>query len=153
MEVGNRIYSIRREVPPSILQYVQKTVRVQSVENHLYDRDQVKKLLMNNLIKARDKMKKFVDRHRMERNFELGEMVSLKLQPYRQNTARGAHPQKLSLRYFGSYRIVEKIGQVAYKPQFPPSAKIHNVFYVSQLKRFKGKEARIRSDPPSFWEV
>lgn len=92
--------------PPMLLQYIPKTARVQVVEDLLYDRDRVKKLLMDNLIKAGDIMKTFADRHRSERSFELGDKVLLKLQPYRQSTARGAMPHKLSSKYFGSYMVI-----------------------------------------------
>lgn len=93
---------------PSVLQYVPKTARVQSVKDLLYDRDHVKKMLLDNLLKARDRMKKFVDKSRIERSFDVGEKVLLKLQHYKQSTARGAMPHKLSSRYFGPYLIVEK---------------------------------------------
>lgn len=116
---------------PTILQYVPRTTKVQSIEDLQYDRDRVRRLLLDNLTKARDCMKIFADRHQSERHIEIGDMVLLKLQPYKQATARGAMPHKLTLKYFGPHLIIEKIGNVAYHLQFPPSVKIHNVFHVS----------------------
>lgn len=61
-------------------------------------------------------------------------------------------PQKLSARYYGPYTIIEKIRKVANMVQLPPSARIHNVFHVSQLKKYEGSSAMMHSDPPLFWE-
>ena len=48
---------------------------------------------------------------------------------------------KISPRFIGPYRILETVGPVAYKLALPPELdKIHNVFHVSMLRRY-------RSDP------
>lgn len=61
--------------------------------------------------------------------------------------------QKLSSKYFNPYPILEKIGMVTYRLQLLPTAKIHDVFYVSQLKWYEGKAMQVQCDPPSFWKV
>ena len=45
---------------------------------------------------------------------------------------------KLSPRFIGSYEVIEKVGPVAYKLALPPKLeKIHNVFHVSMLRRYR----------------
>ena len=44
---------------------------------------------------------------------------------------------KLSYRYVGPYRIIEKIGAVAYRLELPPKlSHIHDVFHVSMLQKY-----------------
>lgn len=42
---------------------------------------------------------------------------------------------------------------MAYRLRLPPEAKIHDIFYVSQFKRYDGKGMQVQCDLPSFWEV
>lgn len=47
---------------------------------------------------------------------------------------------KLSPRYFGPYMARERIGTVTYRFQLLTEARIHDVFYISQLKRKIGDQ-------------
>ena len=45
---------------------------------------------------------------------------------------------KLSPRFIGSYEILERIGLVSYRLALPPElTKLHNVFHVSILHRYR----------------
>lgn len=94
--------------PPTLLTYVPGTTKVQAGEDELRDKDQALKLLKENLQKAQMRMKQNADKHRSKRNFEVGYWVYLRLQPYRQNTIAVRKSQKLSVRYYGPFLLLQK---------------------------------------------
>ena len=52
--------------------------------------------------------------------------------------------EKLSLRFIGPYEVLERISPVAYRLALPPElAKLHNVFHVSMLRRYRSDELHI----------
>jgi hypothetical protein len=93
-------------------------------------------------------MKRQADKHCSQRSFSVGDLVFLKLQPYVQSSmVRHAH-HKLVFRFFGPFRVLECIGKVAYRLELPPSAAVHPVFDVSQLKSSLGDQV-VSSDLPT----
>ncbi len=59
----------------------------------------------------------------------------MKLQPYRKSSLALRRNIKLTSRFYGPFRILARIGPVAYRLQLLEESKIHPVFYVSLLKR------------------
>lgn len=121
--------------PPDLLTYIPMAAKVQAVDDAIRSREEVLRILRKNLLKAQDRMKKFADRHRTEREFEVGMWVHLKLQYCRQGSVVKRNSNKLVPLYYDPYQILERIGKVAYRLQLPESALIHPVFHVSLLKK------------------
>ena len=56
---------------------------------------------------------------------------------------------KLNPRYIGPFRIVERIGPVAYRLELPSElSRIHNVFHVSMLKKYISDPYHVLESPP-----
>ncbi|KAK2966767.1 hypothetical protein RJ640_015365 [Escallonia rubra] len=85
------------------------------------------------LDKAGCKMKKWADKRRRPKEYNLGDMVMLKLLPQQFKSFRKVH-KGLIRRYEGPFPIVAKVGKVSYRLELPPKLKIHPVFHVSLLK-------------------
>lgn len=73
-------------------------------------------------------MKQMADRGQTPREFQVGELVLLKLQPYAQKIVVNRPYPKLSFKFFGPFNIVARIGAVAYKLDLPEHAPIHPIF-------------------------
>ncbi|KAL0419043.1 UNVERIFIED_CONTAM: hypothetical protein Sradi_1317800 [Sesamum radiatum] len=100
----------------------------------------VLQLLKHNLHQAQQRMKTYANRKRIEKEFEVGDEIFLKLQPYRQTSFSLRRQLKLSTKYFGPYKAFEKIGKVSYKLELPPGSRIYPVFRVSLLKKKLGSK-------------
>ena len=70
--------------------------------------------------------------------FEVGDLVYVKIRPYRQKTLATRVNEKLSPKFYGPFAVEKRIEKVAYKLSLPPSCAIHPVFHVSQLRKAEG---------------
>jgi hypothetical protein len=109
-------------------------------------------LLKDNLQTAQNRQKRSADRHRIELSFEVGDLVFLRLQPYRQSYLKKSGAENLKPRFYGPYRIMRRVGEVAYELELPKESKIHNVFHVSCLKNAVGQFTNTSEELPPLDE-
>ncbi|GJY42186.1 retrotransposon-related protein [Tanacetum coccineum] len=126
------------QTPPIHVPYLGGVSKVEAVDRSLKARELAIQVLKFHLKRAQNRMKQHADKGRSERILEVGDWVLLKLQPHRQVTLRRDKQHKFSAKYYGPYKVLEKIGSVAYKLMLPATAQVHDVFHVSQLKKVKG---------------
>jgi hypothetical protein len=124
--------------PPAVTRYTPHHSDPPALQEELLSRDNILQQLKSNLEKAQSYMKKQADKRRSDITFHVGDLVLVKLQPYKQHSVALRKNQKLGMRYFGPFEILARVGEVAYKLKLPEHARIHPVFHVSQLKPFKG---------------
>ncbi|GKB43223.1 putative reverse transcriptase domain-containing protein [Tanacetum coccineum] len=84
---------------------------------------------------ARDRQKSYADLKRKPMEFQVGDKVMLKVSPWKGVVHFGKRG-KLNPRYVGPFKVLEKVGEVAYKLELPEElSRVHNTFHVSNLKK------------------
>ncbi|GJY29439.1 putative reverse transcriptase domain-containing protein [Tanacetum coccineum] len=79
--------------------------------------------------------KKLPDLKRKPMEFQVGDRVMLKVSPWK-GVVRFGKRGKLNPRYVGPFKVLEKVGSVAYKLELPQElSRVHNTFHVSNLKK------------------
>lgn len=116
----------------------------------LQNKQEAHQFIKESLRKALECMKLYADKKRVERSFQVGDYVYLKLKPYRQRTLHSKQVWKLSPKYTGPFQILSKVGTVAYRLDLPPTAKVHPVFYVLVFKRKVGPVTAVSTSLPEF---
>ncbi|GJT35525.1 putative reverse transcriptase domain-containing protein [Tanacetum coccineum] len=89
---------------------------------------------------AHDRQKSYADLKRKPMEFQVRDKVMLKVSPWK-GVVRFGKRGKLNPRYVGPFKVLEKVGEVAYKLELPEElSRVHNTFHVSNLKKCHADE-------------
>ncbi|GKA10855.1 putative reverse transcriptase domain-containing protein [Tanacetum coccineum] len=92
---------------------------------------------------AQDRWKSYADNRRKPIKFEVGDFVMLKVSSSK-GVFRFKNKGKLSPRFIGPFKILKRVGEVAYVLELPDEIKgIHNTFYVSYLRKCLANESSV----------
>nr|GEX76481.1 hypothetical protein [Tanacetum cinerariifolium] len=84
---------------------------------------------------ARDRQKIYTDLKHKPMEFQVRDRVMLKVSPWK-GVVRFGKRGKLNPRYVGPFKVLEKVGSIAYKLELPQElSRVHNTFHVSNLKK------------------
>ncbi|GJU18753.1 putative reverse transcriptase domain-containing protein [Tanacetum coccineum] len=92
-------------------------------------------LIKQRMQAAQDRQKSYADRKRKPMEFEIGDRVMLKVSPWK-GVVRFGKRGKLNPRYVGPFKVLAKVGKVAYRLELPQElSRVHHTFHVSNLKK------------------
>nr|GEX91035.1 putative reverse transcriptase domain-containing protein [Tanacetum cinerariifolium] len=92
---------------------------------------------------ARDRQKSYADLKRKPMGFQFGDRVMLKVSPWK-GVVRFGKRGKLNPRYIRPFKVLSKVGDVAYRLELPQQlSRVHNTFYASNLKKCLSNESLV----------
>ncbi|GJT96758.1 putative reverse transcriptase domain-containing protein [Tanacetum coccineum] len=92
-------------------------------------------LIKQRMQAAQDRQKSYADRKRKPMEFKVGDRVMLKVSPWK-GVVRFGKRGKLNPRYVGPFKVLAKVGKVAYRLELPQElSRVHHTFHVSNLKK------------------
>nr|GEX96454.1 putative reverse transcriptase domain, ribonuclease H-like domain, aspartic peptidase domain protein [Tanacetum cinerariifolium] len=99
--------------------------------------------IRQNLQAARDRQRNYANVRRKPLEFQARDRVMLKISP-RKGIIQFGKRGKLNPRYIRPFKILKRIGRVAYKLELLEElSNVHNTFYVSSLKKYLSDESLI----------
>jgi hypothetical protein len=94
------------------------------------------KQIQANILAAQSRQKSYANKRCSPMEFKVGDHIYLRVSPMK-GVRRFGIKGKLAPRYIGLYPIIDKYGPTSYQVELPAKLSgVHNVFHVSQLKRF-----------------
>lgn len=96
---------------------------MQNIADWLQDKAVMTRLLRQHLNRAQQRMKFQADKKRSDRQFEPGDWVFFKLQPYVQTSVATRANHKLAFRYYGPFQVEKRVGEIHTSSSFQPRPK------------------------------
>ncbi|GKF56889.1 hypothetical protein Tco_0170426, partial [Tanacetum coccineum] len=85
---------------------------------------------------AHDRQKSYADLKCKPMEFQVGDKIMLKVSTWK-GVVRFGKRGKLNPRYVRPFKVLEKVGSIAYKLELPQElSRVHNTFLVSNLKKY-----------------
>ncbi|GJR74495.1 putative reverse transcriptase domain-containing protein [Tanacetum coccineum] len=92
---------------------------------------------------ARDRQKSYANMRRKSLEFQVGDMVMLKVSPWKE-VIRFDKRGKLNPCYIGPFKILVKVGTIAYRLELPEQlSRVHSNFHVSNMKKCLSDETLV----------
>ncbi|GJX23080.1 putative reverse transcriptase domain-containing protein [Tanacetum coccineum] len=92
-------------------------------------------LIKQRIQAAQDRQKSYADLKRKPMEFKVGDRVMLKVSPWKR-VVRFGKRGKLNPRYVGPFKVLDKVGKVAYMLELPQElSRVHHTFHVSNMKK------------------
>nr|GFA47088.1 putative reverse transcriptase domain-containing protein [Tanacetum cinerariifolium]GFA55227.1 putative reverse transcriptase domain-containing protein [Tanacetum cinerariifolium] len=119
----------------------------------LYGRKTTEKIVQikQRIQAARDRQKSYAELKRKPMEFQVRDKVMLKVSPWK-GVVRFGKQGKLNPKYVGPFKVLERVGDVAYKLNLPEElSRVHNTFHVYNLKKCHADEPlAVPLDGPHF---
>nr|GEW43931.1 putative reverse transcriptase domain-containing protein [Tanacetum cinerariifolium] len=97
-------------------------------------------LIKQRIQAAQDRQKSYANRKRKPMEFKVGDRVMLKVSPWK-GVVRFIKWGKLNPRYIGPFKVLAKVGDVAYILELPQElSRVHHTFHVLNLKKYYAEE-------------
>ncbi|MCO5571022.1 hypothetical protein L7F22_024753 [Adiantum nelumboides] len=104
------------------------TEKLQHVKDFLQDHMDMLKLARQNVRQAQDRYKKYADEKRRQVIFKEGDYVFLRVPEHLESLKTGPTPKLLPI-FCGPFKILRRVGSMAYKLELPANSRVHPVFH------------------------